>query len=160
MRSPPVTGMIFGILNIGYGAFNLLGLLFLQVILNSVAQNPNSPFKSFFTDPDQMHWMRISGLITAVAGIFLMAAGVGLLLRQNWGRILSLAWAIFDVLFVLASIPLSWNYSHQASHQYGHVFAMAITLMSLFINLVPPALLFIFLNRPKLVAAYKNPALV
>ena len=154
MQARPVSAMVFGILNIGFGAFNLLALLVLQALAGSGGAAAHSPLKAFYSDPSQLHWMWVSGVINSVAGLFLVAAGVGLLLCRNWGRICSLAWAAFDILFVLASAPLSWKYARMAApSQFGDIFALFVTAFGLIFSLAYPIALLIFMTRPKLIAA-------
>jgi hypothetical protein len=149
---------LFGILNIGYGAFNLLSLLFLRLIADAKI-GPNSPLKAFQGDASQMHLLWVTGLISAVAGLFLMAAGVGLLLGQNWGRLTSLAWAVFDILTVLATVPLSWKAAHATTPaQFGDSLALIVTVFGLVASLAYPIALLIFMTRPKLIAALQRPS--
>ena len=155
MQARPVSAIVFGILNIGFGAFNLLALVFLQVI-TSANLGAHSPLKAFYSDPGQLHWMWVSGVSNAVAGLFLAAAGAGLLFCRNWARITSLGWAVFDILFVLASIPLSWKYARMVSPQLGDIFALVMTVFGLVLTLAYPVALLIFMTRPKLVAACQS----
>jgi hypothetical protein len=155
MQARPVSAIVFGILNIGFGVFNLLALWLLQVMASDKIA-AHSPLKAFYGDPRQLHWMWVSGVINAVAGLLLAAAGVGLLLGQNWGRLTSLAWAVLDILFVLASVPFSWKYAQMASPQYGDILALFLTVFGLVLTLAYPVALLIFMTRPKLVAACRG----
>ena len=165
MRARPISATVFAILNIGYGGFNLLGLLFLQVVVSMGDKvGPHSPLKSFYTDPSQLHWLWISGLIGGISGLFLMAAGVGLFFCANWARLTSVAWAGFDILFVLASTPMSWKYAHAAAASstapapMAGAFTVLVTVLSVVFSLVYPVALLIFMTRPKLVAACSDKA--
>ncbi len=54
----------------GFGAFNLLGLVFLRVLVtmgDKLGGSGNSPFKSVLSDPNYLHWMWITGLIHGLA---------------------------------------------------------------------------------------------
>jgi hypothetical protein len=154
----PVSLILFGILNIGYGLFNLLSLLFLQVVENVSKSNSTSALaKALQTDPSQLHLMWVTGVIGAVAGLVLVAAGVGLLLRKNWGRVTSLAWAAFDILMVLVTLPLSWKAALSSSpSQLGQGFAFVVTAFGLVVSLAYPLALVIFMRRPRLIEACKG----
>jgi len=156
MRARPISLIVFGILNIGYGAFNVLSLLLSQIVLS--AAKTGSAAKSLSSDPGQTHLMFITGGIDAAAGVFLAVAGVGLLLCKNWGRMGSLGWAIFDILFVLLTIPQGWHAAQAFAPQFGSAFAMVVTILGLLVSLAYPLVLVVFMRRPKLVEACRNPA--
>jgi hypothetical protein len=149
----PISAIVFGILNIGYGIFGLLSLVIVLVVAGA-KMGPNSPFKALAANPDQMQLMWITGAVSAVAGVFLAVMGMGLLLCKNWGRVGSLAWAVFDILFVFVCLPLSYKTARASSPaQFGDSFAMLVTIFGLFFSLAYPAVLAIFMVRPKLVEA-------
>lgn len=139
----------------GFGALNLLSLLFLPT---SAETGANSPVKSFYGDPNLVHWLWVSGVISAVGGLVLVAAGVGLLLCQNWARMASMAWAVFDILLAFASAPLNGKVARAIAPQYGDTIAPLATIFVLLFSLVFPVALLIFMRRPNLVAACRGNA--
>ena len=147
MRPRPISATIFGILNIGYGAYNLL-----PVFLSNVGTSMGK------IDADTIHLMRITGVVEGVAGILLSAAGIGLLMCKNWGRLISQGWGIFDILLTFAQIPLTYRVAKALSGQFGDAFAVMITLFALVFSMLYPAALVIFMRRPRLVEACRNPA--
>jgi hypothetical protein len=155
MQPRPISAIIFGILNIGFGAFNLLSLLFLPT---SAEAGANSSLKSFYGDPNLVHWLWVSGVISGAGGLVLAAAGVGLLLCQNWARIASMAWAVFDILMAFATAPLSGKVARAIAPQFGDAIALLATIFVLVFSLVFPVALLIFMRRPNFVAACQGKA--
>jgi hypothetical protein len=100
--------------------------------------------------------------------LVLLAAGIGLLHLKPWARILSMAYAIYAILFGILGMVVNFIFMiqpmlEQARQQQGPEAAGAIggavggTIGGCF-GLIYPVLLLIFMTRPKVVAAFRPPA--
>jgi hypothetical protein len=135
---------IFGILNIGFGLFDLLFTLFSMFVLPRMNM-PDSPIVK------QMHdnpWAKISLPLDGIAAVALLAAGIGLLLLQNWGRILSIIIGIYSILSCIIGGIVTLNSSTSG------IMLVASLLGSIF-SLTYPVLLIVFMVRPSVVSALK-----
>jgi hypothetical protein len=100
--------------------------------------------------------------------VVLLAAGIGLLLAQNWARILSIAYSIIDMIYVVAGVVVGYPLMHTMIAQMpgvppglkGLIAAMALpalVIVTVF-HLAYPVLLLIFMTRPKVIAAFEPEA--
>jgi hypothetical protein len=144
MQQRPMAVTIFGILNIGYGLFDLLVLLIKMVILPRMNMADNPMLNQMHDNP----WTKISTPLSGIAAIVLVAAGIGLLLAQNWARIVSIGYGIYSILACVVEtvVMLSGDMS---------VIAKILSGMAGIVILVYPVLLIIFMVRPNVVAALK-----
>jgi hypothetical protein len=90
----------------------------------------------------------------AVAGLVLVAAGIGLLLSKNWARLTSIGYGVYGVLLAVANAVVMLN---AASHQQGmtKIIFLISGLFGAVLGLIYPVLLLIFMTRPKVVAAFQ-----
>jgi hypothetical protein len=144
MQQRPVSVTIFGILNIGFGLLDLLVTLFLMVILPGMRAAGNSILKQMPDNP----WTRISMPLDGIAAVVLMAAGIGLLLLQNWARITSIIYGAYSILSCIVGTIVTLG-----GGPFG--FMMIAKLTGSIVSLVYPVVLIIFMLRPKIVAALK-----
>ncbi len=143
MQQRPISVTIFGILNIGFGSFDLLFALFSMVVLPGM--NMANPLLK------QMHdtlWTKITMPLDGIAAVVLLAAGIGLLLSQNWARIVSIIDGIYSILASIVGGIVTLN-----SGTSGIM--MIVSLIGCIGSLVYPILLIIFMMRPNVVAALK-----
>ena len=144
MRDRPMSVTIFGILNIGFGLLDLLVTLFSMFVLPrmSVAENPILK---------QMHgnlWTKITTPLDGIAAVFLLAAGVGLLLSKNWARIISIIYGAYAILECLVGGIVTL-----CSGAPG--LTMVFSLFGGVVTAVYPVLIIYFMLRPNVVAALK-----
>ena len=89
----PVSVVIFGALNLVFGIIGFLGLIGSAAILFSV--DPTNPMYSILQSSEFYRaWLWGASVIGLFATFVLLAAGIGLLLSKNWGRLLSMGYAI------------------------------------------------------------------
>ena len=162
-RPPAVT--TFGVLNIAFAIFGVLGI-FATVALLSADAMSNNPVVTIIRDnPSYAAWMKVTiplGLLSCAA---LLAAGIGLLLLKEWARKLSIGYAIYAILFGLLGVVLNFVFLtrpmlEQASQRQGPEAAGAVggaigSSIGGCFGLIYPILLFIFMTRPKVVAAFR-----
>ena len=161
MQQRPISVTIFGILNIGFAVFGMLGMLLSMAVLSrsNVAANPI--MKEMYENPNYIAWMKISLPLGSIVSVILLAAGIGLLLLQNWARIVSIGYGVYAILAGIAGglvmlnicVSMMHNNSGGASGM-GALFAMFGSIFGMVIGLVYPILLIIFMTRPKIVAAF------
>ena len=143
MQQRPISVTIFGILNIGFGFFDLLVTLFSMVVLPRM--NMATPLLKQMHESD---WTRITAPLDGLAAVALVAAGIGLLLSQNWARIVSIIDGIYSILSCIVGGIVTLN-----SGAPGIM--MIVSLIVTIGSLVYPVLLILFMTRPNVVAALK-----
>ena len=149
MRQRPISVTIFGILNIGLAMLGLIGVL-ISAFSPGANMMGSSGMGQMLKDPHYVAWTKIATPLDAIAAVALLAAGIGLLLMQNWGRIVSLIHAVFTILFSMASFLVVLT-------ARPPVILLIASLMVSILSLVYPILLLIFMTRPKVVSAMNAP---
>lgn len=103
---PPLTGptrpkvlTVAAVISIVFGAFGILGSLpaLLGVMgLKMPAADPVSA--AMLADPVVQSFQNIAGVVGALTGILLLAAGVALLKCREWARKVVIGWSIYSVI--------------------------------------------------------------
>jgi hypothetical protein len=92
----PKSIVVFGVLNIVFGALGLCGGLFaiaIQFGLTNPQGSPNPALEIMQSNPLYELWMQIGLVLGFVATGALIAAGIGLLKNRPWARVTSVsAW--------------------------------------------------------------------
>ncbi len=103
----PVTGTLFGILNILFGVYGLLSSvassIWFALIANGALEQPGIQ-NTMVPDGPMQAMNYISLVLHGLLSIVLIVAGVGLLRYRNWGRSLSNAYAALTILLLLATM--------------------------------------------------------
>ncbi len=164
----PAAVTTFGILNIifaGFGVFGIIGsFALLTMTAASAAKNP--VLRIMQENPAYAMWMKVAIPLGILACGVLLAAGVGLLRMKNWGRTLSIAYAIYAIVIGILSTVLNILFVvrpllEEASRKQGPEAAGAMggaiggSVGGCF-GLIYPIVLLIFMMRPKLVAAFRS----
>jgi hypothetical protein len=151
---------IFGILNIGFALFGFVSLLIGRLMLHANLPG-NNVIKTLQSDPSYVLWTDVSTVVGLVFAVVLLATGVGLLLSQGWARVISLAYAVIDIIFLLPSSVINYHFMQGmtgqvpgASASMMAVFTLVGALFGLLFGLAYPVLLLIFMTRPKVIAAF------
>jgi hypothetical protein len=169
MRDRPISVMIFGILNIGFGFFGMVEVLLSKLFENfgSTADSPQvNSIVAFFgalqNDPAYILWNRITQPLNFVVGAVLVASGIGLLLLKNWARLTSIGFGIYKVAFVVFNaVVLVVALRHILAKSFENsgagviIMLVAVGVFAAILTLVYPALLLFFMTRPKLVQAFQ-----
>jgi hypothetical protein len=173
MRERPVSVTIFGILNIGFGLLGLgsalLSLLFggsnfpaSMPSLGPYLSNVLMVWNAIVTDPSYVVWSRITGPLDVAASLALIAAGIGLLLLQNWSRLVSIGYSIYSIVSAVLNLAVMFVVLHRllAGALNASARAQAAILLAAVLGaaltLVYPALLIFFLTRPRAVLACRR----
>jgi len=144
MKQRPMSVTIFGILNIGFGLLDVLVTLFSLFVLPrmNMANNP------ILKQTHDTVWTRITMPLDGIAAVVLLAAGVGLLLLQNWARIASIGYGSYAILVTVAGTIVTLMGDTSGIMKIG-------SLIGCVVSLVYPVLLIIFMKRSNVVAAFK-----
>lgn len=141
---------VLGTLNLVFGTLGILGTMFLGGILDAVM--------TMTLHPSQFQvYARIDRIAGFFAAFVLILAGVGLLKMRPWGRYLSIVYAGFAILSVIANtialfmfvpLPLLDNASLSIIG--------AVVLSGAAIGLLYPLLLIVLLQRRSVVEAFAS----
>ena len=104
----PTSVTVFGILNIVFAAFGVLGLI-ASIALFFMPGNSNNPvIKIMNENPAYATWLKVCiplGLLSCTA---LLAAGIGLLRLKPWARKLSIGYAIYAIVFGILGMVVNF----------------------------------------------------
>ena len=162
----PTSVTVFGILNIVFAAWGILGLLMSLVVFNLNRGNPNDPMmKILENNPAYANYIKVMIPVGGLASAALLVAGIGLLMMKPWGRTLSIAYAIFalvscavglvmNVLFFIGPMIEQANRAKgpEAAGLMGGAIGAGVGGCFGFIY---PILLVIFMLRPNVRAAFR-----
>jgi hypothetical protein len=162
----PTAVTAFGILNLVFACFGVLGI-FGSIAMFYMPNSSNNPVVKIMQDnPAYATFLKISIPLGMLSCGALLAAGIGLLMMKNWGRLVSIGYAVYAILFGLVGMVANFVFVirpllEQASQKQGPEAAGAIGgavgggIGGCF-GLIYPMLLLIFMTRPKLVAAFQQ----
>jgi hypothetical protein len=164
----PTSVTVFGILNIVFAVFGVFGLIFSMALFHLPADSDNPVVKLIHENATYAAWLKAGILLGVPSCLALLVAGVGLLCLKSWARILSIAYAIYAIVFGILGTVVNFIFMvlpmiDQARQQQGPEAAAAVggavggTLGGCF-GLIYPVLLLIFMTRPKVVAAFRPPS--
>jgi hypothetical protein len=162
----PTSALVFGILNLCFAAWGLLGIVSAAVLL--LAQNQqNNPMLKILADNRayaQIHHtaLVVAGLLTIVLAL----AGVGLLMFKHWGRVLSILWGVCAIAMAIVNMASFWMYAFAPLMEMAQkaprgspqaMGAMVGAMGGIFGGLsgmLYPVLLLFFMMRPSFAAAF------
>jgi hypothetical protein len=111
--------MIFGILNLCFGALGIFGtcaggaLLAFVPALTQMAEVQEGPELQIIPEGPMFAFFVASIVLGGILAIVLIVAGVGLMKYKNWGRTLSIAYAwlniVFTIISTIASVGVAIN---------------------------------------------------
>lgn len=164
----PTSVTVFGILNIvfaGLGIFGLLGTILMVAMVSNSSNNP--VIQLFHENPAYAAWTKLLIVMGLAARAVLLAAGIGLLKLKPWARIVSIAYAIYSFVMILASTVVNYLFLLQPTLQQAHgkpapeaAGAIGGALGGTFggcFGLIYPVLLLIFMLRANVIAAFRPP---
>jgi len=165
MRQRPMSVLIFGILNIGFGLWQLVAAplltMFSAKVQSAMAKsNANSPFLAIQSDPTFAAMTKYKLEVDAVLGVAMLAFGIGLLLVKNWARLGSIFYAFIKIVEVLilamVSYPITARMLQQVpnmSPSIAQVTALVGLAFQLILGMAYPALLLFFMTRDNVMEA-------
>lgn len=152
MIQRPTSVTILGIINIAFAALGFVGVVFMLAFDAPVGQS------EFFGV-----WTTVTQVLGFIANFALLAAGIGLLAMRPWGRVLSIGYAGYAIIMALLSTAVAISMMRAQTQGMGGsgadpqaIFMMAMVggLIGLGISLIHPTLLWYFLTRPHVIAAF------
>jgi len=125
-KKRPAAVTVMGILNIIFGSLGLLAILCLGTCFGVVGavdverDMPGgiNPLKLMWSYPEIKNYFIVSGVIGLITGTILLVSGIGLLRMRNWARIASIGYAVFTILFQLASFYYSIAHLNPAMERW------------------------------------------
>ena len=163
----PIAVSIFGILNLAKGAVGIIGLLWTPLFFSGAAASNNPVIKILAENAAYMKWIKIMTPIGIIVTGVLLATGVGLLKLKPWARKLSIGYAIYAIIFLLINVPVNFLLVYtpmleqarqlQGPEAAGMIFGAIAGVLGGILGLVYPVLLWIFMTRPNVIAAFQTP---
>lgn len=161
----PASVTVFGILNILFGilgVFGTLATLLAQAALNTDTGQRNPLWSN---QPVMEAWMHISLVLGSIFTVVLIIAGIGLLRLRPWGRRCSIIYAayailssalgtVFMLMFVLLPMWDQMGAGQSPAQRAGLLGGMFGGLIGGLIGCIYPALLWYFMCRPHVRAAF------
>ena len=154
----PASIKVFGILDIVFGTIGLVfggfGILFYLLVTQS-SEFANEFEKALSTQYAEgyVSLIQIGACFSFIFSLILITSGVGLLKEKNWGRTGSLGYAVFQILYTVASTAVSIS---MMKHTESFIFTAGGTMCGVVIALIYPVCILIFLTRPSVVEALKD----
>ncbi|MDZ7619729.1 MAG: hypothetical protein U1E05_22240 [Patescibacteria group bacterium] len=155
----PTSVTVFGILNIVFGVLGILGTLFAL----SVRGSQSNPFLP--EHPVVSAWMTVGVPLGFAFAIMQIVAGIGMLLLRRWGRICAIVHAIYAIVSTLAGAVISavfvfkplldqMDADQNPALRAGIIGGIIGSALGSVIGCIYPALLWYFMNRPHVRAAF------
>jgi hypothetical protein len=167
----PTSVTVFGILNLVFAALGLCGVAFgvmgLAVMANlpEGADMPPNPQMDALQNPGYQAFTYASIGLGFVATIVLAIAGIGLLKLKSWGRSLSLGYAAYAIVMLIAGLVVSYIFIVQPAvalaeqgndpqDQQQMVIQLVTFTAQGCLGFIYPFLLAFFMFRPNVKAAF------
>jgi hypothetical protein len=159
MNERPISTLIFGILNIGYGLWKM-GAPLLSLAMSKIKLPGNAGIVAMTADPTFAALTKFSMWAGATLGLALVAFGIGLLLLQNWARIGSIIYSVIDIVLVVVVGMVMWPFTKRMMEQMPNVppgmmagFAAVGLVVGVLFGLAYPVLLLFFMTRSNVIEA-------
>lgn len=159
----PTSVTVFGALNIVFGLFGLFGMVAavaMTVIMANTTQRPST----FTLSPAAELYNRVAIGLGFVSTLALLSSGFGLLRMRPWGRKLALGYAIYAVGSTIASTAITYMLIYRPMLEQaemrsgpaanGAMFGLIAGLIGSCLGLIYPCLLWYFMTRPLVLAAF------
>lgn len=161
----PTSVTVFGILNFVFAVFGVIGLMASFALLALSANSSHTFIKLVHAGPAYAVWLKICVLLGVLSCAALLAAGIGLLGLKPWARVLSIAYGIYAIVFVLVGMllnlilmvqpPFEQVPQHQELVIAGAVGGPISGTIGAVFWLIYPIVLLVFMSRPKVIAAFR-----
>jgi hypothetical protein len=167
MNERPISTLIFGILNIGFGLWKL-GAPLLAAVVAHLKLPGNPGVSALQSDAAYTALTKFNMGVGVAFGLALLAFGIGLLLLQNWARIGSIVYAVVAIIYVLIGSVVGWPITKRLVEQAAvkvpgappgvlEGMAMLVFVLAIIFGLAYPVLLLFFMTRAKVIQACRRP---
>ncbi len=157
----PTAVTVFGVLNLVFGVLGVCGVGFSLVGLVMATPGTNPVYDLMRSSPILLYWTYASSALGALFVGVLIASGIGLLLNRGWGRLLSLAYAAFTILFGLLGLVVNVVFlfpglmeladSSRPEVMGGAIGGMVGGVVGGCVGLIYPVVLIVFMTRKSIV---------
>jgi hypothetical protein len=165
----PTSVTVFGVLNIIFAAYAVLGIGVSMVMFFMPHSDSDNPVMQLIQDnPGYAAWLKFSIVLGIPVAGALITAGIGLLKMKPWARILSIIYGIYAIIMVIVGGVVNYfclfqpmmekAHNAQGPEAIGAIFGAICGTFGSCAGLIYPVLLLIFMTRPKVVAAFQSPA--
>lgn len=160
----PVSIIVFGILNLAFAALTVVGLIASFGLLSLPDKSDNPIIQFIHLCPDYAVWLKSCIPLGLVNCALALASGFGLLFLTRWGRLVSVAYAIYAIAFYVGAMLMNLAFMDQpmlgqAPQQRAFDTIAAIggpisgTIGAFFLLVYPLALL-VFMLKPKMATVF------
>ena len=166
----PTALLVFGILNSVFGLLGLCGTAassaMFFVDLPQDPGMPNPALELIRSDSTYRLIMQTMIVLGCLASLALLVGGIGLLLVKAWGRTLSIGYAWYAIVSVVAGMLVNWLYLLQPMLAQGEAGGLGQAaaiggavggMISGCFSVIYPVMLLIFMYRPAVRAAFGPP---
>jgi hypothetical protein len=160
----PTSVTVFGVLNIVFGALGLLSTAFTgAAVFLAEAQQRQMPGVEEL-NPVWEGWLRIIVVVSIVAAFVLITSGFGLLGLRRWGRVLAIVYAVYAITSCALGVVMQYVFVAQPlleqqdnpNNREAAMMMVGVSLVSSCAGLIYPLLLWYFMSRPHVVAAFNG----
>jgi len=164
-RPYPLSVKVFGILNLVFAVWGLLGLgiSVAMMVASRSGFFPSNPAYEAMDDSVVLAvYTYVMTAVGFVAVVVLAAAGVGLLKGQNFGRVLSIGYAVYAIVSGVLGMLVNGLFLFPAMFNQGNASTATITgavvgtVIGGLIGLIYPVLLLVFMTRSNVVEALRG----
>ena len=110
----PTSVTVFGIMNFLFAGFGAIGVMASIALFTLSADSSNSLIKLIHGGPAYVVWMKSCIPLGLLSCAVLLADGVGLLYLKLWARVLSIAYAIYAIVFTVVGLWINLTLMVQA----------------------------------------------
>ena len=104
----PVSVTVFGLLNIGFAAFGVFGIIATLALFSMEGATANPAWKIMRENAAYAGWLKITIPLGVLACLALLARGIGLLMMKGWARKLAIGYSIYAIVFSLIGIVVNF----------------------------------------------------
>ncbi len=165
----PTSVVVFGVLNLIFGALGIVGTLFSSAIL-FMPERPgikNPVLELVKQNAGYAAFLKVSLVLGLLAAAVVLLAGIGLLASKAWGRTLSIVYAIYGIVasvvgvianyfFLVAPLMQRATKMPAGPEQAGAIGGAIGSLFGGCFGLIFPVLLLIFMCRAPVVAFFRQ----
>jgi hypothetical protein len=163
----PTSAVVFGILNIIFGALGLCGTVFTAAMFLVPQQGGQNPVLDIMAENTTYRiFMQVSIILGLIATLVVIASGIGLLQLKPYGRTLAIVYGVYAVVAGIVGIIVNFVFiigplmQKASDAPAGPEQAAAIggAIGGSFggcIGLIYPVVLLFFMYRPNVVEAFR-----